>query len=94
MPDGNKMQGYTVCCSSGYGSSRWHSYQGPPNKEFDTTWKTDEEANARARYLFYWKNCYGISAEELDADDCQESEKHGLKEFRSRLRTVKFGPSG
>ncbi|KAL7556212.1 hypothetical protein ACA910_017371 [Epithemia clementina (nom. ined.)] len=35
-------------------------------REFDSTWSTPQEANARARYLFYWNNCWGLSAQELE----------------------------
>ena len=64
-PNGNKMKGFTVWCSDGYGNDGWHSYEGPPTKEFDATFKTKEEANNRARYLFHWKNPWGLGAEEI-----------------------------
>jgi hypothetical protein len=63
--DGNKMKGFTVWCSSGYSNDGWHSYGGPPDQEFDSTWKTAADANDRARYLFIWKNTYGSAPTSL-----------------------------
>ena len=65
-PDGNKSKGFTVWCSDGYGNDGWHSYEGAPAKEFDTTYATKEEANDRARFLFQWKNPWGWGAEEFE----------------------------
>jgi hypothetical protein len=80
-PDGNAMQGFTVWCSCTWDS---YSYE-DPTKEFDSTWKTAEDANARARYLFIWKNCWGHGPDELIEQACQEphteEEKEGLKTF-------------
>ena len=86
-PDGNKSKGFTVWCSDGYGNDGWHSYEGAPDKEFDTTYATKKEANDRARYLFQWKNPWGLGAEEFDDSlICSDkSTKTGLaicKEFR------------
>jgi hypothetical protein len=86
-PNGNKKKGYTVWCSDGYGNDGWHSYNSPPNKEFDSTWKTKADANARARYLFYWKNVWGLSPNELaesgEGGPVEETatNQHGLVEF-------------
>lgn len=57
--------GFTVWYSSGYPSDGWHSYEGPPTKEFDSTWKSADEANLRAKYRFYWGNCWGNEPHEL-----------------------------
>ena len=85
-PDGNKMKGYTVWCSDGYGNDGWHSYEGPPDKEFDSTYKTKEDANERARYLFYWKNPWGQQAEEImegySGESHHKSVKNGLVSMR------------
>lgn len=75
-PGGSKMKGYTVWCSCG------DRYFMPHDKEFDTTWKSIADANSRARYLFYWKNCYGIDAEDVECDEFQEGETlDGLKNY-------------
>jgi hypothetical protein len=81
-PNGNKKKGYTVWCSDG------HSYSPPPDKEFDSTWKTKADANARARYLFYWKNVWGLSPNEFLAENGEgepveetATNQHGLVEF-------------
>ena len=63
----NKLRGYTVWCSVG---SRW---DGPPKKEFDSTWKTSNDANKRARYLFFWKNIF-----ERDPDDMWTDEESAI----------------
>ena len=83
-PGGNGSKGWTVWCSDGYGNDGWHSYQGPPTKHFDSTFATKEDANARAKYLFYWKNSYGYGVEEMH-DHCWEGNKRetgeGLVEY-------------
>jgi hypothetical protein len=56
---------YTVWCSDGYDNDGWHSYNGEPDKEFDSVWETKEDANKRAEYLFYWKSPWGLEAEEM-----------------------------
>lgn len=68
--NGNTLKGYTVWCSVG---SRW---EGPPKKEFDSTWKTSHDANERARYLFFWKNVFDHDPDDMWAD--QESAINGL----------------
>ncbi|GAX19414.1 hypothetical protein FisN_4Lu418 [Fistulifera solaris] len=48
-------------------SSDEYAYDGDPSKRFDTSWETSEEANDRARYLFFWKNpCEILPDEVLD----------------------------
>ena len=59
---------YTVWCSDGYDRDGWHSYGGPPSKEFDTSWPTKQEANERAEYLFFWKNVWGLDPDEISDD--------------------------
>ena len=79
-PDCNKSKGFTVWCSDGYGNDGWHSYEGSPTKEFDTTYATKKEANERARYLFQWKNPWGLGAEEFEnhAYEVDKSRKEGM----------------
>ena len=36
--EGNKTKDFTVWCSDGYDNDGWHSYEGPPDKDFDTTY--------------------------------------------------------
>jgi hypothetical protein len=79
-PDGNGMTGYTVWCSDGYEPDGWHGYEGEPAKEFDSTWKTATEANERARYLFFWKNSWGLHPNEVDEPD-EETSAEGLKTY-------------
>jgi hypothetical protein len=54
---------YTVWCSDGYENDGWRN--GEPDKEFDSVWETKEDANKRAKYLFYWKSPWGLKAEEM-----------------------------
>lgn len=78
-PNGNRMKGFTIFCSSGYGYDGWHSYEGPPNKVFDSTYTTKKEANERARYLFYWKNPWGLEPKSImEEEEVDESMKDGL----------------
>ena len=69
----SKLLSYVVWKSEGYDNDGWHSYQGPPDTEFDSTWPTTKEANSRAEYLFYVENPWGISEEEIMADDVDQS---------------------
>ncbi len=48
-------------------------------REFDSVWATKEEANARAKYLFFWKSPWGLEAEEIDSEEWNESITNGLK---------------
>ena len=67
--------GFTVWSSSGYLPDGFHSYCGPPRKEFDSSWATAKEANMRARYLFHACNPYGIEIDELQDYGIEESLK-------------------
>lgn len=64
--------GFTVWSSFGYGNDGWHSYAGPPPKEFDSCFPSIKEAHARARYLFYVKNPWGLGVEELIREEIFE----------------------
>jgi len=79
---------YVVWCSDGYGNDRWHSHNPPPDQHFDTCWKTAKEANDRARYLFFWKNSYGVDPDEVSDDN-------GLPkpDFRDGLVTYSVEPA-
>lgn len=68
--NGNNLKGFTVWCSLGEG------WDGPPRKEFDSTWKSSADANSRARYLFFWKNTFEWDPEDVMPDE--ESEINGL----------------
>lgn len=86
-PDSAKQRGlgfgFTVWCGNGYYNDSFHRNNGPIEKEFDTEWVTREEANERARYLFYWRNPWGVEASEL----CEPEEKEnssGCMKFEER----------
>ncbi len=58
-------KGFTVWRSVGYGNDGFHSYYGPPEKMFDSSWKSVKDANERAKYLFYHDNPWGLDASEI-----------------------------
>ena len=72
--DGNQGNGYTVWYTFGFADDDdWGLEEDDQNtaaielkREFDSTWPTVEQANARARFLFYWKNCWGLEPHELE----------------------------
>ena len=51
---------YTIWTSCGYDNDGWHSYQGPPEKVFNSSFATLEQANQRAEYAFYYENPWGL----------------------------------
>lgn len=59
---------YTVWKSCGYDNDRWHSYDGPPEKKIDSSFDSLNEANQRVKYVFYFKNEWGIEKEEMHAE--------------------------
>eukprot|EP00536_Pseudo-nitzschia_multiseries_P000780 jgi/Psemu1/300312/fgenesh1_kg.9_\ len=73
---------FTVWCSDGYDYDGWHSYEGEPTKEFDSVWKTKEEANLRSEYLFFWKNPWGWKPEETELHwEIEQEVVDGLKRY-------------
>jgi hypothetical protein len=79
----NSMLKFTVWCSDGYDNDGWHSYQGEPTKEFDSSWNTKKEANDRAEYLFFWKNSWGLDPQEVNDDDGEPepTERDGMMKW-------------
>ena len=61
----NKLLAYVVWKSTGYDNDGWHNYEGPPSKEFDSSFSKEKDANARVEYLFFVDNPWGVSWEEL-----------------------------
>ena len=59
-PNGSNLQGFTVWCAIGSGSVR------PLLRKFETTWARLEQAEARARYMFYWKNRWKLPPHALE----------------------------
>ena len=49
------MSAFTVWCSFSSAGAATSSTR-PPKKHFDASYKNLEDANDRARYLFYWNN--------------------------------------
>jgi hypothetical protein len=69
---------YIVWCSNG------DNYCEPPYQYFDSGWETSKEANDRARYLFFWKNPWGMDPDEVGDDLNGEPEpcfREGLVNF-------------
>jgi hypothetical protein len=76
--DETKKLEYTVWTSSGYDNDGWHSYQGSPDKEFNSSFSTLEEANSRVEYVFYYENPWGLEKEEMDAET-DETDNKGIR---------------
>ena len=57
----------TSSCSSN-SSPEVGSNSKTPKQEFDTTWDTFDDAQARARYLYHWKNCWRSSSHQSEED--------------------------
>jgi hypothetical protein len=45
--DKKTMLNFVVWSSCGYDADGWHSYHGPPQKKFDSSYATQADANAR-----------------------------------------------
>lgn len=56
---------YTIWQSDGYDNDGWHSYGGPPDKMFNSSYDTLEEANERVEYVFYYQNPWGSHDEDF-----------------------------
>ncbi|KAI9333364.1 hypothetical protein DFJ73DRAFT_854498 [Zopfochytrium polystomum] len=69
---------FVVWTSCGYRPDGWHSYDGPPPKEFDSSFATKKEANDRVRYRFYAKNTWGLGVREMMEQEVEEKERGGL----------------
>jgi len=61
--DRHKKKAFVVWKSEGYPPDGFHSYDGPPEKRFDSSFDILSEANARAVFLFYMENPWGIDLE-------------------------------
>ena len=75
---------FTVWCSDGYDYDGWHSYEGEPMKEFDSSWVTKKEANERAEFLFFWKNPWGMAPNQVSDEYQGEPEpivNDGMKKW-------------
>jgi len=70
----NNLLDYVVWSSCGYDYDGWHSYEGPPSKEFDSSYSTKKEANNRAVYLFYKKNPWGWDVLQILDEDNEVSD--------------------
>mgnify|MGYP005840664797 CR=1 FL=1 len=60
VPDGSSKKGFTVWCSISSDLASSSS-----EKLFDSTYKKMTDANDRARYLFYWKNPWGMTPQKM-----------------------------
>jgi hypothetical protein len=74
MPGGSSMKGFTVWCSD-WSTSPYKNDE-PRTKYFDSTWSNQADANERARYLFYWKNCWGDDPENIELGEEAGSRKN------------------
>jgi len=74
----NKLK-YTVWQSCGYGYDGWHSYEGPPEKTFNSSYATLKEANERAEYAFYYQNPWGLQGDELPYAETDKVSNQGFR---------------
>ncbi|KAJ1557511.1 hypothetical protein HK405_015845 [Cladochytrium tenue] len=79
-----KLLAYVVWSSNGYDSDKFHGYNEPPEKEFDSTYASKEDANARATFLFYQKNIWGLSPQEMLDEDVDERTNDGCDYYEVR----------
>ena len=78
----NDTKGYVVWSSDGYDYDGFHSYEGPPDKVYDSTWSTKAKANERARYLFHWRNPWGHGPDHMiEEEEIHESKNDGLVKY-------------
>ena len=75
----SKKLKYTVWKSSGYDRDGWHSYEGPPQKEFDSSYDTLEQANQRVEYVFYFENVWETEKDEMYAECDKINSSHGTR---------------
>jgi len=77
-----RLEGYIVWCSHGFHKPVPGFSWTAPTKMFDTIFPTVDEANLRAKYLFHWKNAFGIDEDTmLELYDSGESVKRKCKTF-------------
>jgi len=80
LDETNKLN-YTVWTWYGYDYDYGHSREGPPSKNFDSSFDTVEEANERVEYVFY-EDC-PFTDESDDIDDIHvESDTTNSEGFR------------
>jgi chorismate mutase len=70
----SKTTGFTVWSSCGYGNDGLHSHTARPEMQFDSTYPSRNEAEKRARYLFFKKIPYGLGYQDM-------SDEHGYNKF-------------
>ena len=80
--DASCSNGYTIWSSRGYPHDGWHTYEGPPEREYGSTYPTAEEAIKRASYLFYFQNPWGLGGDEIADGDCSTYRKRSGEVMR------------
>ena len=65
-------KGFTVWRAHGFENNGWHRGNPPIDKEFDTSYATVAEANARARFVFYRDDPWGLGASRF-RESCRDS---------------------
>lgn len=74
----NKLK-YVVWQSCGYGDDGWHSFGGPPEKTFNSSYATLKEANERVEYAFYYQNPWGLQGDELPHAETDKVSDQGFR---------------
>jgi len=80
----NRKLRYTVWTSCGYDKDRWHSYDGPPDKVFNSSFTSLEHANQRAEFVFYYDNPWGLGLYDMGAAETDDTTSSGLRFLQCR----------
>jgi hypothetical protein len=102
--DKKTMLNFVVWSSIGYEEDDGsQSYFGPPQKEFDSSYPTQADANARVKYLFYLENMWGSPIEEMirrymsdihHTLSMEEIENRDAESTTNGLLTLEINPDG
>ena len=85
--------GFTIWRAHGFVDDGWHPGNPPIEKEFDTSYPTADEANARARFVFYRENPWGLSVAEIQDSGPAWVPGPGVSEKKKRgLSTLHCAP--
>jgi hypothetical protein len=81
-PKGSMMKGYTVWCSIATSGVQF------PPKRFDATYRHLNDANSRARFLFYWRNPWHLSPNKMSDSVLIKSDNSAMSGCASTFHCV------
>jgi hypothetical protein len=82
VPKGSMMKGYTVWCSIATADVQF------PPKNFDTTYRHLNDANSRARFMFYWRNPWHLSPNKMSESVLIQSDNSAMSGCASTFHCV------